>query len=124
LSTDVGLDALTLYRYDTARVHIELLFRDAKQFTGLTDCQARSPAKLALHCNATLSAVNMAQLAARQPRGHAVPSFSMASLKRRDCNQHLIERICAHWANGHSLEKSRPEYEALCNYGIITNVAA
>ena len=48
-STDVGLTALTLYRYDKARFHIALLFRDAKQCTGLSDCQARSEAKLDLH---------------------------------------------------------------------------
>jgi hypothetical protein len=64
-STDVGLDALTLYRYDKARFQIEFLFRDAKQFTGLSDCQARSQAKLDFHFNATLSAVNMAKLEAR-----------------------------------------------------------
>ena len=123
-STDVGLDALTLYRYYKARFQIEFLFRDAKQFTGLTDCQARARAKLDFHFNAALSAVNIVKLDTRQHRGHAAPSFSMASLKRRAFNQHLIERICAHLANGHTLEKSSPEYEALCNYGIITEVAA
>ena len=123
-STDVGLDALTLYRSYKARFQIEFLFRDAKQFTGLTACQARARAKLDFHFNATLSAVNIAKLDTRQPRGHAAPSFSMASLKRRAFNQHLIERICAPLANGHTLEKSSPEYEALCNYGVITEVAA
>src|SRR5262249_1561384 len=34
-STDVGLDALTLYHYDKARFQSEFLFRDAKPFTGL-----------------------------------------------------------------------------------------
>jgi len=48
----------------------------------------------------------------------------MASLKRCAFNQHLIERICAYLANGQSLEKSSPDYEALCNYGVITEVAA
>jgi hypothetical protein len=55
---------------------IEFLFRDAKQLTGLTDCQARSQAKLDFHCNATVSAVNLAKLEARQERGYAAPSFS------------------------------------------------
>src|SRR5262245_3895931 len=123
-STDVALDALTLYRYYKARFQIEFLFRDAKQFTGLTDCQARSQAKLDFHFNATLSAVNLAKLEARQERGCAAPSFSMASLQRRAFNQHLIERICAHLADGQSVEKSSPEYEALCNSGVITAVAA
>jgi hypothetical protein len=45
----------------------------------------------------------------------------MASLKRRAFNQHLVERICEHLANGQSLEKSSPNYEVLCHYGIIAD---
>jgi hypothetical protein len=95
-STDVGLDALTIYRYYKARFQIEFLFRDAKQFTGLCDGQARSQAKLDFHFNASLTAVTLAKLEARQQNGDAVSSFSMASLKRRAFNQHLIDRICDH----------------------------
>jgi DDE superfamily endonuclease len=123
-STDVDLDALTLYRYYKARFQSEFLFRDAKQFTGLLDCQARSQAKLAFHFNASLTAVTLAKLEARQRQGHGELPFSMASLKRRAFNQHLLDRICAHLAAGHRLEKSSPDYEALCNYGVITEVAA
>jgi hypothetical protein len=124
LSTDVDLDALTIYRYDKARFQIEFLFRDAKQFTGLSDCQARSQAQLDFHCNASVTARTLAKLEAQQESGYTATSFSMASLKRRTFNQHLIERICEHVAHGHSLDKSSPDYEALCNYGIITDVAA
>jgi DDE superfamily endonuclease len=123
-STDVNLDALAIYRYYKARFQIEFLFRDAKQFTGLTDCQARSQAKLTFHFNASLSAVTLAKLEARQHNGNAALGLSMASLKRRAFNQHLIERISQHLAQGHSLEKSSPEYEELCNYGTITETAA
>jgi hypothetical protein len=103
---------------------IEFLFRDAKQFAGLTDCQARSQAKLHLHFNASLSAVTLAKLEARQQNGGAASGFSMASLKRRAFNQHLLERISQYLAKGHSLEKSSPDYEELCNYGTITETAA
>lgn len=123
-STDLTLDALTIYRYYKARFQIEFLFRDAKQFTGLTDCQARSQAKLNFHFQASLSAVTLAKLDARQQNGDAASAFSMASLKRRAFNQHLIERISQHLAEGHSLEKSSPDYEELCNYGTITETAA
>jgi hypothetical protein len=123
-STDVALDALKLSRYDKARFQIEFLFRDAKQFSGLSDCQARSQAKLDFHFNASLSAVTFAKLDARHQNGNPDHAFSMASLKRRAFNQHLIDRICEHLANGQSLEKSRPDYEALCNYGIIVDEAA
>lgn len=123
-STDVDVDALTIYRYYKARFQIEFLFRDAKQFTGLCDSQARSQAKLDFHFNASLTAVTLAKLEARQQHGDAVSSFSMTSLKRRAFNQHLIDRICDHLAKGHSLEKSSPDYEELCNYGSITELAA
>ena len=123
-STDLTLDALTIYRYYKARFQIEFLFRDAKQFTGLTDCQARSHAKLNFHFNASLSAVTLAKLDARQQQGDIASAFSMASLKRRAFNQHLIERISQYLAKGHSLEKSSPDYEELCNYGTITETAA
>jgi hypothetical protein len=123
-STDVDLSALTLYRYYKARFQIEFLFRDAKQFSGLSDCQARSQAKLNFHFNASLSAVTFAKLEARHQNGNCGQTFSMASLKRRAFNQHLVDRICEHLANGQSLEKSSPDYEALCKYGIITDEAA
>jgi hypothetical protein len=123
-STDVDLEPQRLYRYYKARFQIEFLFRDAKQFTGLSDCQARSKAKLDFHFNASLSAVTFAKLEARHQHGNGDQAFSMASLKRQAFNQHLIDRICEHLANGQSLEKSSPDYEALCNYGIIADEAA
>jgi hypothetical protein len=123
-STDVNLEPQRLYRYYKARFQIEFLFRDAKQFTGLSDCQARSKAKLDFHFNASLSAVTFAKLEARQQNGNCDQAFSMASLKRRAFNQHLIDRICEYLANGQSLEKSSPDYETLCNYGLIADEAA
>ena len=123
-STDVELDALSLYRYYKARFQIEFLFRDGKQFAGLTDCQARSQTKLDFHFNASLSAVTLAKLQARQLRGDSGQSFSMASLKRRNFNRNLIDLINDHLANGQSLDKSSPDYEALCNYGVISELAA
>jgi hypothetical protein len=71
-----------------------------------------------------LTAVTLAKLEARQQHGDTMSSFSMASLKRRAFNQHLIDRICDHLAQGHRLEKSSPDYEELCNYGSITELAA
>jgi hypothetical protein len=123
-STDVDLEPQRLSRYDKARFQIEFLFRDAKQCTGLSDCQARSKAKLDFHCNARVSAVTLAKLEVRQHNDNCDQAFSMASLKRRAFNQHLIDHICEHLANGQSLEKSSPDYETLCNYGIIADEAA
>ena len=123
-STDTDLDAQTLYRGYKARFQIEFLFRDAKQFTSLNVCQARSQAKLHFHFNASMSALTLGKLEALQQSGGAQAGFSMTSLKRRAFNQHLLERISRHLAQGHSLEKSSPDYQDLCNYGTITDRAA
>ncbi|HEY7492666.1 MAG TPA: hypothetical protein VIH59_16345 [Candidatus Tectomicrobia bacterium] len=41
-STDGELSATTIYRYCKARFQVEFLFWEAKQFTGWSNCQARS----------------------------------------------------------------------------------
>ena len=123
-STDVALAAETIYRYYKARFQIEFLFRDAKQFTGLSDCQARSKTKLHFHFAASLTAVTVAKLDARQQRDSQATSFSMASVKRRYFNVHLLEHILSTLADGTTLDKCSPEYEQLCNYGAITYMAA
>ncbi|MFT7606740.1 MAG: IS4 transposase [Saprospiraceae bacterium] len=57
-STDLDLDGYLIYKYYKARFQIEFLFRDAKQFTGLTHCQSRDENKLYYHFNTSLSSVN------------------------------------------------------------------
>ena len=123
-STDTDMDAQTLYRSYKARFQIEFLFRDAKQFTSLSAFQARSQAKLHVHFNASMSALTLGKLEAQQQSCGPQSGFSMASVKRRAFNQHLLERISQHLAQGRSLEKSSPGYEALCDYGTITDMAA
>jgi len=123
-STDVALSAKTIYRYDKARFQIEFLFRDAKQFTGLSDCQARSAGKLRFHFHASLSAVSFAKLEARQHADQPQAPFSMVSLKRRYFNQHLVDRILDHLATEGRLEKFSSVYQELCNYGTIDAIAA
>ena len=123
-STDTDMDAQALYRSYKARFQIEFLFRDAKQFTSLSACQARSQAKLHFHFNASMSALTLGKLETRQQSGGRQTGFSMASVKRRAFNQHLLERISQHLAQGYSLDKSSPGYETLCGYGTIIDMAA
>jgi len=66
VSTDTTLSAEAIYRYYTARFQIEFLFRDAKQFTGLTDFQTRSETRITFHVNASLTALNFLKLEDRQ----------------------------------------------------------
>ena len=61
-STDTELDAMKVVKYYKARFQIEFFFRDAKQFTGLTDCQARNKEAIHTHINASCSALNALKL--------------------------------------------------------------
>ena len=61
-STDVEQDPTQIAFYYHLRFGIEILFRDAKQFAGLSHCQSRSEVKIDYHLNASLSTVNVARL--------------------------------------------------------------
>ena len=122
-STDQHLDPVTLYRYYKARFQIEFLFRDAKQFAGLTHCQARRTDALTFQVNASLTTVSLSKLQAVQTHGHLPTPFSMASLVRRAFNAHFLKKILAYLAKGQTMEENSLEYETLCNYGIINPVA-
>jgi hypothetical protein len=119
-STDTSLAAEEIYRYYTARFQIEFLFRDAKQFTGLTDFQTRSEARIAFHVNASLTALNFLKLEDRQqaPEGenHVI---SIASWKVRKFNEHQLERIISTLGLDLSSIQLHPHYEELINYGAI-----
>lgn len=57
-STDTGMSGIDLFLAYKARYQIEFLYRDGKQHTGLTSCQARSAVKVHFHLNASLTAVS------------------------------------------------------------------
>ncbi|MEM1242195.1 MAG: transposase [Cyanobacteria bacterium P01_H01_bin.26] len=121
-STDVDLDPIQLFEAYRARFQIEFIFRDAKQFTGLTDCQARDEQKLDFHFNASLTALNIAKWEQYQQRDPWEPFvFSMASYKRRKLNQHLIERFIHNLDLDETLIKSHPNYSSLCDYGVLVS---
>ncbi len=65
-STDLTLSARDIFDIYRTRFQLEFVFRDAKQFTGLTHCQARNKEALAFAFNASLSSVNVARAYARQ----------------------------------------------------------
>lgn len=123
-STDLALDPVKLYRYYAARFQIEFLFRDSKQFTGLTHSQARQAQALTFHVNASLTAVSLTKLQMMQTRTHPPLPFSMANAARRAFNEHFLQRLLAHLDHGGRLAENSPEYETFCNYGLIQPIAA
>lgn len=119
-STDTQLDAYQLYCFYKARFQIEFIFRDAKQFTGLSDCQARDQKKLDFHFNASLTALNLAKLESRQAHFETAPFvFSMASYKRLALNNHLLETFIFKLDLEPTLIKNHPNYHQLRSYGAI-----
>lgn len=119
-STDLDQTAADIYRCYSLRFQIEFLFRDAKQYTGLSDCQARDVKKLDFHFNASFTALNLAKLDAQQNhRGNTRLVFSMASVKRRALNEHLLNIFISKLDLEPTLIKSHPNYANLRDYGII-----
>lgn len=94
LSTDTQLAAEKIIAYYRIRFQIEFLLRDAKQHSGLEDCQARSKNKLHFHFNMSLSAVSVAKASyyMNQPEENR-GAFSLQSIKRLYHNKLLTEII-------------------------------
>ncbi len=119
-STDLELDAYSIYLYYKARFQIEFLFRDSKKFTGLADCQARDLTKLDFHFNSSLTALNLAKWhAVQQHDSDNDFVFSMASYKRRALNHHLLELFIDQLGLEPTFIKSHPNYYNLYEYGTI-----
>ena len=123
-STDTELEAQTIYRYYKARFQIEFIFRDAKQFTGLSDCQARRQESLDFHFNAALTALNLAKVDAYCSFGYDPDTpFSMATQKIVYFNEHLLEKVFSILDLDLSLLKCNPDFAALRTYGAIAPAA-
>jgi IS4 transposase len=114
------LEASTIYQYYKARFQIEFLFRDAKQFAGLSDCQARNKEAMHFQFNASVATVNLARILARQEkRTEGQFIFSMASIKQRVFNEHLLNLIVSKLALDQTVVKNHPQFEYLRSYGAI-----
>jgi hypothetical protein len=119
-STDVEQSAEQIYRFYKSRFQIEFIFRDAKQFTGLTDCQSPNQDALYFHFNISLSALNCAKAIAISEHDYNEPFvFSMASVKRVAFNELLMEKIFSKLDLDLTLLKFNPLYEELRFFGAI-----
>jgi hypothetical protein len=93
-STDIEMDPKDVLQYYQSRFQIEFLYRDAKQHTGLNDCQARSENKLHFQFNAALTSINIAKAIhwlsiPKEKRG----AFSMSDIKTMNHNILMINRF-------------------------------
>jgi Transposase DDE domain len=118
--TDTKIAAELIFKYYQSRFQIEFLYRDAKQHTGLTDCQARSENKLHFQFNAALSAINIAKVVhwlalPKQQR----KAFSMNDIKTMNHNALLIERFFIKFGINPNLPKNQNHIKELIYYGTI-----
>ncbi|MFK0571816.1 transposase [Endozoicomonas sp.] len=119
-STDAELEAMTLIKYYKARFQIEFFFRDAKQYTGLTDCQSCRKEAIHTQINASCAALNLLKLEdrkAKSTQGKTV--ISIASWKRLKFNQHLMCRVFESLGLPLNDEKVLGTYAQLSGYGAI-----
>lgn len=119
-TTDLTCTAANVLRFYQARFQLEFLFRDGKQFAGLTEGQARNAAALDFHFNAALATVSAARAAAAQTQESAEPFvFSLASQKQIAFNEHFLAAISAKFGYDLSRWKNHPAYEELRTYGAL-----
>jgi len=110
-STDIALSGELIYQYYKGRFQIEFLFRDAKQFAGLTHSQARSESKLHFHFNTSLTAVSVAKAIYYLPlEKHLRKSFSMSNVKTLHLNKIVADRIFSNLDLDLSCEKINQVY--------------
>lgn len=88
-STDENMNGIDVLEYYRTRFQIEFNYRDAKQFTGLTHCQARDERKLDFAYNASFAAVNLAKTIRREIN----PDLSIGRLKALMVNAYYLKRI-------------------------------
>jgi hypothetical protein len=124
-STDTELDPDKILTYYKSRFQIEFIFRDAKQFTGLCDCQSRKQARLDFHFNASLTALNLAKLEMQQSQAidssTVLPlSLSMATYRRKVQNNYFLELFISMLDLDQTLIKSHPNYEKLLQHGSMS----
>lgn len=93
-STNLEQDPVLVLNYYRARFQMEFMFRDAKQYTGLDTCQARSESKLHFHFNASLTAVSVAKAIIRKSyKMDQEISMSIADIQTELHNRALAQTI-------------------------------
>ena len=93
-STNLEQDPVLVLNYYRARFQMEFMFRDAKQYTGLDTCQARSESKMHFHFNASLTAISVAKAIIRKSyKKDQEISMSIADIQTELHNRALAQTI-------------------------------
>lgn len=120
LGTDLEMDGATLYKYYRLRYQIEFLIRDAKQHTGLEQCQARSENKLHFHHNMALASASLAKatLLPKQDSPDNSP-FSIGDIKTEFFNRLFTKRIFSILGFDEKCKKLSRVFKRCVNFGKV-----
>ena len=119
-STDINLDAMKIVKYYKSRFQIEFLFRDAKQHTGLLDCQATNKEAIRTQINASVTVLNLIKLEDRRSkRTESETVISIASWKRKKINENLIGKVLCTLGISRTCKKAELVFQQLSDYGAI-----
>ena len=118
-STDLTLDGMKIFTWYSSRFQIEFIYRDAKQYCGLEDCQARSKNKLDFHFNAALTTVNLAKIHWLDTKKSDEVSFSMADFKTLCHNTLMLNCFFRMFAINPNTTKNQCKMNELIQFGLI-----
>ena len=113
-STDTGMSAKDIFEIYKTRFQLEFVFRDAKQFTGLTHCQARNCKALSFAFNASLTSVNIARAFARLQG----MDLSVGSTKTLLHNAAMVERFISMSGKHADMRFNNTNFKELLFYGV------
>jgi SRSO17 transposase len=119
-STDTTQEAQTILDIYQARFQIEFCFRDAKQFSGLSDCQSRQTQAIDFHWNMAFLAVNLTR-AEQLLHHYGEPLnfvFSMEDAKRRTYNVFFAEKIFRFLPFNETFSNFKHRLDSLLNLGV------
>ena len=118
-STDTKMEALKLVKYYRSRFQIEFLYRDAKQYSGLEHCQARSKEKLDFHFNAALTLVNLSKIYHQMNQDTNKGDFSMANFKSLFHNILMLDLFISTFGINPNTTKNQIKIKELLDFGKI-----
>jgi hypothetical protein len=119
-STDTTLSGIDLWYYYHLRFQAEFLYRDAKQFLGLTHCQSRQEKRLHFHFNFSLTLLSLAKVAHWLSKPLAERgSFSIQDIKTTYFNQHILDVFIEGFGICPITAKNNPCYRKIANYAKI-----
>jgi hypothetical protein len=118
ISSDKDMDPLKIEQYYRLRFQIEFLFRDAKGYGGLQDCQTRSEAKINFHHNMAFSSIALAKAASiRLCKEKSNFTFSITDIKTLHNNNLLTDLIFSNLGLDLTCKKIIKLYKKCLNFG-------